>query len=268
VIRSRRASSSRAGFLYACAVAALLALVPGPFAHAISFGGDVAVTTDYIYRGYSETNNKGAVQLDLHASLQTGTFAGVWTSSLHDKYWPFAQFDVEEYIGQRFDLSSEWNTSITATNYQYLGGNQFWSSDYQQFMASISYLDRWTLSFSASPNMVRYSGWPYFHTARYPAYDLETSGQWEIARGFFVTGGAGYYLFTGGSFPFTDKNMQYEEVHSPGIGYAYGNVGLAYEWRSLRLDVGFFLTQKGRAQQLFPYPTANDRVAGTLSWRF
>jgi uncharacterized protein (TIGR02001 family) len=229
------------------------------FARAISFGGDVAVTTDYIYRGYSETDNKGAVQLDLHASLQTGTFAGVWTSTLHDKYRPYAKFDVEEYIGQRFDLSSEWNTSITATNYQYVGGHQFYSSDYQQIMASVSYLDRWTLSFSAMPNMVRYWGWPHFHTARYPAYDVETSGQWEIAKGFFVTGGAGYYLFTG---------AESSEFRSPSIGYAYGNVGLAYEWRNLRLDVGFFLTQTGRAEQLSPYRTANDRFAGTLSWRF
>src|SRR6185437_3830179 len=173
---------------------ALLGLVPAPFAQAISFGGDVALTSDYIYRGYSQTNNKGAVQLDLHASLQSGTFAGVWTSTLDDKYRPYARFDVEEYVGQRFDLSSAWNTSITATNHQYLGGHQYYSSDYQQIMASISYLDRWMLAVSAIPNMVRYWGAGYYRTGRYPAYDADTSGQWEIARGFFVTGGAGYYL--------------------------------------------------------------------------
>jgi hypothetical protein len=44
-------------------------------------------------------------------------------------------------------------------------------------------------------------------------------------------------------------------------------VGLAYEWHNWRIDVGYFLTQD-RAQRLFPYPTANDRFAGTLSWRF
>jgi hypothetical protein len=54
----------------------------------------------------------------------------------------------------------------------------------------------------------------------------------------------------------------------PSIGYAYGNLGLAYEWRTLRLDVGYFLTEKARAQRLFPYPSANNRFAGTLSWRF
>jgi uncharacterized protein (TIGR02001 family) len=234
-------------------------LIPAQMALAVSFGGDAAVTTDYIYRGYSQTNNKGAVQLDLHASIATGTFAGVFTSTLNDRYRPWASYDVEEYIGQRFDLSSAWNTSITATNYQYLGGHQSYSSDYQQIMASVSYLDRWTLAFSAVPNMLRYWGWGYYRIGRYPAYDLDTSGQWLIAKGFFVTGGAGYYLFTG-----TDSTP----VHHPAMGYAYGNVGLAYEWRSLRLDVGFFLTQKARTQRLFPYPTANDHFAGTLSWRF
>ena len=51
------------------------------------------------------------------------------------------------------------------------------------------------------------------------------------------------------------------------MGYAYGNVGLAYEWRNWRIDVGYFLTQN-RMEDLMAYPTANRRVAGTLSWRF
>ena len=255
MIQSRRASSMRAGFL---STWALLGLVTSE-ARAVSFGGDVAVTSDYIYRGYSQTNNKGALQLDLHASTQTGTFVGVWTSTLNDHYRPWASFDVEEYIGQRFDLSSAWNTSITATNYQYLGGHQSYSSDYQQIMASISYLDRWSFSFSAIPNMLRYGRYGEYRLGRYPAYDVETSGQWLLADGFFITGGAGYYLFMG-----TDSMPP----RHPTIGYAYGNFGLAYEWRSLRLDVGYFLTQKAQAQRLFPYPTANDHFAGTLSWRF
>jgi uncharacterized protein (TIGR02001 family) len=256
VIQSRRASSMRAGLLCTWAV---LGLSAAPCARAISFGGDVAVTSDYIYRGYSQTNNRGALQLDLHASAQTGTFIGVWTSTLDDHYRPWASFDVEEYIGQRFDLSSAWNTSITATNYQYLGGHQGYSSDYQQITASVSYLDRWTFAFSAIPNMLRYGQYGEYRLGRYPAYDAETSGQWLIGNGFFITAGAGYYLFMG-----TDSMP----TRHPSVGYGYGNVGLAYEWRNLRLDVGYFVTQKARARRLFPYPTANDRFAGTLSWRF
>ena len=228
-----------------------------PAAQAVSFGGDAAITTDYIYRGLSETDHKGAVQLDLHASLASGTFAGVWASSLDHNVKPFASYDLEEYIGQRFDLSSAWNTSITATNYSYLGGNQRHSYDYQQISASVSYLDRWTLSISAIPNAVRYSGYEWL--GRYAAYDVETSGQWLIWKGLYATAGAGYYLFSGSNAGWEDRQ--------PSVGYGYGNIGLAYEWRSWRVDVGYFLTQD-RAQTLFLYTYANQRVAGTLSWRF
>jgi uncharacterized protein (TIGR02001 family) len=261
VVQSRRVPKIHAGLLYAW-----IALCVGgvPSARAVSFGGDVALTSDYIYRGFSETDNKGAVQLDLHASLATGTFAGVWTSTLDHNYLPYADYEVEEYIGQRFDLNSAWNTSITATNYSYLGGHQYYSNDYQQISASVSYLDRWTFSLEAIPNAVRYSGYGSYHIGRYPAYDAETSGQWLIAKGFFVTAGAGYYLFTG---PGVVAAANGALISHPSIGYAYGNVGLAYEWRSWRVDVGYYLTQD-RAQRLFPYPIANDRFAGTLSWRF
>jgi uncharacterized protein (TIGR02001 family) len=254
VIQSRRATPSIAGLL--CAWVAVSPVPAQPLA-AVTFGGDVALTSDYIYRGFSETDDKGAVQLDLHGSLLSGTFAGVWISTLDHRFRPYADYDVEEYIGQRFNLGSEWNTSVTATNYSYLGGHQDYSSDYQELSASVSYLDRWTVSLSAMPNAVRYS-WSYGSTGRHPAYDADTSGQWLIANGFFVTGGIGYYFFTGSGS---------EYVSQPGVGYAYGNVGLAYEWRSWRAEIGYFLTEK-RAQQLFPYPIANDRFAGTLSWRF
>ena len=253
VVQSSRASSSHIGLL--CAGIAL-SLVPAQRVLAVSFGGDVAVTSDYIYRGFSESNHKAAVQLDLHASLASGTFAGVWISSLDRNHRPWAAVDLEEYIGQRFDLNSEWNTSVTVTNYSYQGGHQVYSYDYQQLSASVSYMDRWSLMVSAIPNAVRY--WGEYMYGRYPAYDAEMSGQWTLFRGLSVTGGAGYYLFTGTNAAVNVRSS---------LGYAYGNVGLAYEWHSVRAEVGYFLTQK-KGQVLFPYPIANDRVAGTLSWHF
>ena len=253
MVQSSRASPIYPGLLYS---GIALCLFHPPSAGAVSFGGDVAVTSDYIYRGLSESSDKGAFQLDLHASLATGTFAGVWASTMDGRFRPYADDKVEEYIGQRFDLSSAWNTSITATSYTYVGGHQWYSSDYQELTASVSFLDRWTFSLSAIPNAVRY--WGEFRTHRYPAYDAETSGQWLLARGFFVTAGVGYYLF---------KGSDSTSVPSPTTGYAYGNVGLAYEWRRWRVDVGYFLTQN-RATSLLPYPSANDRFAGTLNWSF
>jgi uncharacterized protein (TIGR02001 family) len=223
---------------------------------AATFGGDVALTSDYIYRGFSESNDKPAAQLDLHGSLASGTFAGVWVSSMDQNHRPYAAVDLEEYLGQRFDLNSEWNTSVLVTNYSYQGGHQGYSYDYQQLSASVSWLDRWSLMVSAIPNAVRY--WGNYDYGRYPAYDAETSGQWILYRGLSVTAGAGYYVFTGTNAEVNVRSSQ---------SYVYGSVGLAYEWRSWRAEVGYFAAQK-KGQVLFPYPVANNRVAGTLSWHF
>lgn len=261
MIQSRRATPFSPRLL--CAWIAL-SLVPAQPTRAVTFGGDVAVTSDYIYRGYSESSDKGAIQLDLHASTQTGTFAGVWTSTLDHKFRPHADLTVEEYIGQRFDLSSAWNTSITATNYSYVGAHQSYSSDYQQLSVSVSYLDRWTFTVAAIPNMVRWGeGYP---AGRYPAYNADTAAQWLIwDRGLFVTAGAGYFLITGtDSQPGGPMGQPYPE---PSIGYAYGNVGLAYEWGALRIDAGYFLAEKP-SERISPYPLVQHRFAGTLSWRF
>lgn len=261
MIQSRRVITPRAGWL--CTWVALSG-VPVQLAHAVSFGGDVAVTTNYINRGYSESYDRGAVQLDLHASTQSGTFLGVWASTLDRRFQPYARVDLQEYIGQRFDLSSAWNTSITATNYSYIGANQYYSSDYQQLTVAVSYLDRWTFALSAAPNMLRYWERGEVRAGRFPAYEAETSGQWLVGKGLFLTGGVGYFLFMGSDTPLST----YDAPSRPTLGYAYGNVGLAYEWHNWRIDVGYFLAQRSHVEKLFPYPVANSRVAGTLSWHF
>ena len=251
MVHSRRANPSRTGLL--CAWFALsLAFAQG--ALAASAGGAISVTSDSIYRGYSESDDQAAVQLDLHASTNAGTFIGVWSSTRDHDAAPRADYDVDLYLGQRFDFSSAWNATVSAIEHLYVAGSQRHSNDYQELTASVSYLDRWTFSVSAIPNTVRY--WEYQRAGRYPAYVADTSGQWLIANGFFLTGGIGYYYLTGSA-----------EHHQVDMGYVYGNAGVAYEWRGWRLDVGYFVTQS-RAERLFPYPLADHRVAGTLSWRF
>jgi hypothetical protein len=135
-----------------------------------------------------------------------------------------------------------------------VGGPQESSDDYQQISAAVTYLDFWTLSVTAIPNAVRY--WFYERLSRAPAFAVDTSIQWLVYRGVFLTGGAGYY-HAGGTGPGIEAAM----------GYAYGNVGVAYERRRWRLDIGYYLTQE-KAQVMFPYPSANDRFAASVAWRF
>jgi len=174
VVRSRCASLSHAGIVCAFATARL--------ATAASVGGNVSITSDYIYRGLSESGGKPALQVDLHASTRNGDFVGIWASTRDHKLEPGANDDIEVYIGHRFDLSSAWNATLTALNYSYVGGNQDLSNDYQELSASLGYLDRWTFSVSAVPNAVRY--FMYNRIGRYDAFVADTNAEFDGLRGW------------------------------------------------------------------------------------
>jgi uncharacterized protein (TIGR02001 family) len=221
----------------------------------LQFGGGLALTSDYIYRGVSDSDGQGAVQGDLHLSSTGGTFLGAWASSRDSNLEPDANSVLELYLGHRFELSTGWSATASARSRYFLGSSSYQpSDDYQEISAALTYLDRWSLSVTSIPNAVRY--WFFQRLSRTPAWVADTSAQWALTPQFLLTAGAGYYYSSG---------------TGPGIyratGYAYGNVGAAYEWHAWRLDVGYFLAQDA-ARRIFPYPVASEHFAVTLAWHF
>jgi uncharacterized protein (TIGR02001 family) len=233
----------------ACIGIAACWLLP-QLALALSVDGDLTYTTDYIFRGISETGDHGAAQVDVHATTADGTFLGAFASTLGRVMYHHWDEELETYLGHRFDLSPSWSTSVTVVNYSYLGGDLPHSNDYQELSVAASYLDRWTLSVTGSPDAVRYNGG--YRLGRYPAYAVDASAQLPLVGRLLFTAGLGYYSVGDGS----DE-----------LGYVYGNSGLAFEYKSLRVEAGYYVTQE-KAQVQYPYGRARDRVAGTISWHF
>ena len=49
-------------------------------ASAATFSGNVAVATDYVFRGVSQTQERPAIQGGFDAAFDSGFFAGIWAS--------------------------------------------------------------------------------------------------------------------------------------------------------------------------------------------
>jgi hypothetical protein len=226
-------------------------------------GGNLVLTSDYIYRGVSQSDGHGAVQADLHASSRGGTFAGIWASSRDDNLEPNTPAELQLYLGQRFSLGNAWSATLSGRATYFVGATPDHSVDYQEVSAALTWLDRCTFSLTAIPNAVRYyfsqyDG--YYHVYRSEALVADGSGQWLLAEGvlgggLFFTAAAGYYY-----------TRRPDHHPPPAIGYLYGNAGLALERGPWRIDVGYYASQS-RAAQVFPYPVAN-RFAATVSWQF
>jgi len=111
---------------------------------------------------------------------------------------------------------------------------------------AVSYLDSWTLTAAYLPNVVRYDRG--YRVGRYPAYTADSVTQVPLIGQLFLALGVGYY--------YTD-----------GTDYLYGNAGLAYEFKSLRVEAGYYVAQD-RAATLWPYGRAGSRFAASVSWHF
>jgi uncharacterized protein (TIGR02001 family) len=233
-----------------CLWIAAATLAPGD-ARAVTIDGDISYTSDYVFRGISQSGGRSAGQIDLRASTLDGTFLGVFASTLghtwQRRWGNFGwDYELEAYLGHRFDLSPAWSATLTGVSYWYLQGNVRMSDDYQEISVAVSYLDLWTVTAAVIPNAVRFA-WDD-RLGRYPAYVADTSVQLPLIGRLFLTAGAGYYT-------------------SDETGYAFGNAGLGFQFKSLRVEGGYYVAQD-RAQGLFPYGRAGSRFAGTVSWHF
>jgi uncharacterized protein (TIGR02001 family) len=222
-----------------------------PPVQAVTFDGDITYTSDYILRGISQTGGRSAGQIDLRLTTQDGTFAGVFASTLNRLWqhrWGYSgwNYELETYVGHRFDLSPSWSSTVTGTYYSYLKGNTPFSDDYQEISVTTSYLDRWTVELGIIPNAVRFE--EGYRLGRYPAYVVSGSGQVPLIGKLGLAAGIGYYT-------------------SDSSGYSFGNAGLAFEFKSLRLDAGYYFSQE-RARELFPYGRPGSRYAASVSWHF
>lgn len=258
------------GWLCACALALLVPQPARGQAESGSIGGSVAATSNYIYRGVSQSDGHGALQADLHASSSGGMFAGVWASTRDSNLEPGTAGEMQVYLGQRFSFGSAWSATVTGRADYFVGGAAHHSDDYQEISAALTWLDRYTLSITAIPNAVRYStvvygygGYleEYYVVYRSPAFLADAAGQWLLRDG--VLAGGGLYVTAAAGYYYASRSDHHP---TEAVDYVYGNAGFALEWRRWRIDVGYFAAQR-QAGELFPYPVAK-RLAGTVSWQF
>jgi hypothetical protein len=265
----RRLSSRRGGCCLAWASLFCNVLMVRAAPAAIAPGGEIAITSEAIYHGLSESFGRPALEADLHATTSGGTFAGVYTIDTFSGASGGAK-ELAVYLGQRVALGSDWSAQLTAYDHHYLSGSDV-PGDYAEIAAQMSYLDLWSISITAIPDA---TGRPHTvpggagmsYREHYSAWVAATQLQWLITSRLFFTAGGGYY-FVQDVAERTGSADTYSYL-SGRPGYPYGSLGLSCQWRQWRIDAAYFLTGQRAAAAVYPYPSANQHVAATLSWRF
>ena len=126
-------------------ILAALAVPAMAMADTSPFSGNVSLTTDYLYRGITQTDHEGAIQGGYDYVNPNGFYAGVWGSNISwlntvQGYTGGSSLELDTYAGYNGSFATDYSYSVGFLRYNYGGNaNGNVSADTNEFNASIGW---------------------------------------------------------------------------------------------------------------------------------
>ena len=132
--------------ILAASVASGLLLASGlaSAADETGWGPDISVTgtSDYIFRGVSQTDSGPALQFNLGVHHSSGFHAGLWTSNVDfNNPGSGTNLELDYTVGWAFSLPGDSSLDVYATRYSYPGTNAGYDIAYNELIADYSFLE-------------------------------------------------------------------------------------------------------------------------------
>lgn len=93
------------------------------------------LATDYIWRGQSQTDGKGAVQASLDFAHESGIYVGAWGSNVDSTDFGGASIELDYYLGYGGSITDDISYDLGWANYTFPGNS---SLDVYEWLASVS----------------------------------------------------------------------------------------------------------------------------------
>ncbi len=119
-----------------CIAAVLLAAIAAPSV-AVEVSGNVALTSDYSFRGISQTTRDPAIQGGFDLSFDNGWYLGTWGSNVN--FGDDASMEWDLYAGWGTNINEHLSFDINYVRYEYPSEGS--ALDYNELNASLAYDD-------------------------------------------------------------------------------------------------------------------------------
>lgn len=174
--------------------------------------GTAAVTSDYKWRGISQSSGDPAIQGSIDYAHDSGFYAGVWASNVDFGDCCDENVEVDLILGFSGGETLTWD--VGAVYYWYPGADDL---DFPEIYAGLGY--EW---FSAK---LWYSN--DFGNYDESAFYLEGNGEWELPKNFGLTAHIGYSDGDGIQAAYGEDSYFDWSV---GVSYTLGNFDLGLAW--------------------------------------
>jgi uncharacterized protein (TIGR02001 family) len=215
--------------------------------------GTITATTNYVFRMYSKSNNKPAIQANLDYQHDWGFYTGVTASSFDigpselDESFPFptdfpdqANVEIIPYVGWSFKLADDWRTDFQYSRYFFKGKVYALNADYDEYYLFLHFRDLITAQASYAPDFYGVKGDSYFYeiTGRYPLTD---------------------FLKISGSFGYAQTKKIFLD------DYKYWNVGLSASYKFISIDLRYHDAVEAHLGDIIEIPVDHpNTLKGTI----
>ncbi len=212
------------------------------------WGGSLDLTSNYLVRGISRTDNHAAVQLDVHYLDSSGFVAGLFASNTQIDPYLSSDVEFDVFLGYVWTMSDDWQGRALVSHYAYPWNQAGSSYDYTEIDLDMSYRDWLNFTLTYSPDAARET---YHGLIGVSSESAEVSLQRPVVGRLSATAGLGYVYYGG----------------PDSAGYSYGSVGAAYDLAPVSLALSYVNTTAA-AKALFYNAAADNRWMATIIWRF
>lgn len=119
---------------------AMLILATMHSARAADNSGSAALTSDYVFRGISQTQGDPALQASIRVDAANGLYGALWGSKVGFASSPDASVEIDYVAGWRGKVGEAWAVDLNATYFTYPSTHS--ELDYLELIATATWRDR------------------------------------------------------------------------------------------------------------------------------
>lgn len=213
--------------------------------HAHEWHGYLTFTSDYVFRGASQSNEDPTLQAGLDYLHPSGVFAGIFAARTDFPNSPFGSnpgsIELDAYLGYSRAATRNWSWDVTALHYDFPDATGF-DYSYDELAANLNFRDvvRFGATVSRDAAASGESGWTVEIELRRP-----------LGERFQMSGSVGRYAFALAQWP----------------DYFYWDLGVSAIAGAATFDIRYFDMDNEQAGFAGPRLTGS-RLVGSVSVGF
>lgn len=226
------------------------AFADGEETAASPWSATLVFTSDYRFRGQSQTDRNPAVQGSVDFAAENGFFAGIWASNIDFNDFNDTSIEVDLYAGITTAVSETTEATFKVVYYAYPDQDNLNNDyDYVEILASLSH----DFGGAAVTGEIAYS--PDYFAQTGSAVALTGTLEVPLTEWLSASGHLGYQWI--------DDNTGYGTPD-----YAYYDIGLSATWEMLTFDVRWVDTDLSELECYGGLDLCEGGVVGTISLSF